>query len=849
MKAPFKKVLKNGLTVILQESRTAPVVSMNLCCKVGSRYEDPREAGMCHLIEHMIFKGTPTYPVGEIARRIEASGGDINAYTSFDETVFYVSMSSRYQEDAFRILIDAALHPLFDQEELTREKEVVVEEIARSEDSPAHQASEDLFQKAFSVHPYGLPIAGTRKSVRTISRTQLKSFYKKWYVGPNLIFVMVGDFDQDELFLTIRPYLEKFSSKSSPQKEIPQEPIQKRTRAVTRSMNIHGEYLAMGFHARELTHQDVPALDVLAHVLGGSESSRLDHAVRDKEELVSSIQASCFSPQEPCLFLIDAQLSSNNPKATVRAVMKEIDQLQLSQVTEAEISRAKANIVSARIYEKETVEGLCRKLGFFEIVAGDYAYEKKYYQKIQAVSKHDVQAVAKRYLQRQNLTLALCHPNKKKFSLSSQELLSCIRATPIKPQIMKRSTKDVHVCRLSNGVKLLIKQNNTVPLISMRAACLGGVRLETPRTNGLAHMLSETITKGTRCLSASEIAAEIDAISGSLSGFSGRNLIGLQGIFLSEKLEDGTRLFGEVLTQATFESDEVKKEKKRTLAAIRDEDDLPGRLVFKIFLEKLFTKHPYKFPLIGNQRSISSLKADHLKAYHHRCLDPKNLVVSVVGDAEPELMKDLLGERLASIAPRKGKSPRILPQSAPKKMVETIIQRSGIHQTHIVIGFLGSTFKSKDNYALDVLNAVLSGQGGRLFLELRDKQGLAYSVNSSNYEGIEPGFIAVYMGTDPHKRDIALSGMKKELELLTKKPISRAELSRAQRYLIGSFDLDLQRNQSVAALMAYDEVYGLGYHHYKDYANNIRKVSIQDVHRVAKKYLCLDRSVTSIVQP
>jgi len=532
MQQPTKIVLKNGLTLLLLENHSAPVISINLCCKVGSRYEGRRERGMCHLIEHMIFKGTPTYPVGEIARQVEASGGDINAYTSFDETVFYINMASHYKEAGIKILIDAALNPLFDEDELTREKEVVVEEISRSEDSPGHQVSEELFSAAFSKHPYGNPIAGTRASVRAIRRQDLVTFYKKWYVGENLIFVMAGDFNTKKVLPLLKKLLNPFPGKASPRHGIKDEPRQRQARSATCPMNITGYYLSIGFHTPELTHPDIPALDLLSHILAGGESSRLDQSLREEKGLVRHIESACYTPQDPCLFLIDAELNKGAPRPVIHGILQEIYQFYTEPVSPAELARAKINLKSAQIYERETVEGLSRKLGYFEIVAGDYQFEKNYYRGIETVTPEKIQEVARKYLKLDNMTVALCHPQKPPKKISRQQLIKGLPRPP-KQRVKKVAQKkhNIEVFRLPGGVKLLVKENHFVPLVSVRTASLGGIRYETPRNNGISHLITEALTKGTEHRSSIEIANQIEGMAGSLAGYAGRNLMGLKGSF------------------------------------------------------------------------------------------------------------------------------------------------------------------------------------------------------------------------------------------------------------------------------------------------------------------------------
>lgn len=850
MQQPTKYTLKNGLTVLLQESHSAPVISMNLCCKVGSRYEGPREGGMCHLIEHMIFKGTPTYPVGEIARQVEASGGDINAYTSFDETVFYINMASRYLDEGLKILADAALNPLFDAEELTREKEVVVEEISRAEDSPAQQVSEDLFRTAFTRHPYGRPIAGTRESVRAISRAELLSFYKKWYVGPNLILVIAGDFDTAKMRRHIQKLFGGFPAKNAPRVQSAKEPRQRKPRAFTRAMDIQGQYLALGYHTPELTHPDVPALDLLSHILGGSDSSRLDQEVKEETGLVRAIETACYTPEEPCLFLIEAELTGHRTEPVLQKILQEIHRLQSDSVSTAELARAKTALRSSLVYERETVQGLSRKIGYFEIVAGDYRFEETYYQGLEEVTPERIQEVAKRYLHNDGLNLVVSHPKKKGRQIKAGKLLRHV-PKPRAPKKVRRSERrhDTAVYRFPNGIRLFVKTNPLVPLVSIRTATLGGTRFESPRNNGLSHLIAEVLTKGTHHRSALEISSQIESMAGSLSGYMGRNISGLRSSFLSEKLDEGIHLFCDVMLNPSFLPEELDKEKKSTLSAIRDQEDHPARAGMKAFMKQLFRKHPYALSLLGTKTSVQSIKPQHLSKGYERWIHPKNLVISLVGDVVPEQIRELVGEKLEGL--ERGKLPTSKVQAAKplNKPSRLMIRKPGKKQAHIITGFLGSTVKSRDRFGLDVLNAVLSGQGGRLFIELRDKEGLAYSVSSSLYEGIEPGYFMVYMGTDPKNLDRALGGIERELEKITKQPISKEELSRAKRYLIGTYSLELQRNSSIGALMAYDEVYGLGFDDYLKYPEAIEKVSIGQVQAMAKKYIRLDQAVTVVVKP
>jgi len=221
-----KYELDNGLTVILEENHSSPVVAVNTWVKVGSACELEGEYGIAHVHEHMLFKGTKNRGVGEIAKIIESNGGDINAFTSFDETVYFVVIASRFVDTALDVLSDAVGNSLFDQGELDKELEVVLEEIRRGEDSPSRNLSEKLFSTAYEVHPYKRPIIGTSDSVRSFNREKIVNFYKKWYSPENMVLVIVGDFKINEIVPKIEDTFGKLINKETSDCKIHEEPKQ-----------------------------------------------------------------------------------------------------------------------------------------------------------------------------------------------------------------------------------------------------------------------------------------------------------------------------------------------------------------------------------------------------------------------------------------------------------------------------------------------------------------------------------------------------------------------------------------------------------------------------------------------
>ncbi len=393
-----------------------------------------------------------------------------------------------------------------------------------------------------------------------------------------------------------------------------------------------------------------------------------------------------------------------------------------------------------------------------------------------------------------------------------------------------------------------MKENRSNPIVTLQASFLGGVRFEEEAQNGINQLMAVMVTKGTERQSSLEIAKKVERMAGSLSGFSGYNSFGLTFTFLSQHFEEAFSLFTEVIKHPSFDKEEMEKRRRSILAAIRQQEDDLDRMVFKLFRKTLFEKHPYRMDTLGTIDSIQSLTEKDLKEYYWKIVVPENMVLTVVGDVETKQVV-LAAKKGFGDLKRGTFSPPSIPQESPlhKMRKSEIYQKK--EQAHFVLGFLGTTLQHKDRYALEVLDAALSGQGGRLFYELRDKESLAYALAFMASTNLDPGFIGVYMGTHPDKLETAIQGVLRELKKVKEEGLTEDEVERAKRYLIGNFEIGLQTNGAQANQMSLDELYGLGFDHYQRYSQEIQKVSKEDVHRVAKQYFNLEAYAIAIIRP
>lgn len=843
--------LENGLTVLVQEMRSAPVVAVQTWVGVGSADESPAEAGLAHLHEHMLFKGTERRKVGEIAQAIEGAGGEINAWTSFDQTVYHVVLASRFFQVGLDVLADAVQNSAFDPAELAREKEVVLEEIKRGEDQPSRTVTQELFRLAYQKHPYRNPVIGTRERVASFTRDDVTAFFKKWYVPDNVTLVIVGDVSAKHAIEEARRAFGGFRRSPVPKRHGLAESGQKRPRASVLRAPFEEAHFNFAVHIPAIAHKDVPALDLLASVLGQGESTRLLQNVKRQKGLVNDIYAYAYTPVAPGLLTVGATCAPGKTREALKQSLFETFRLTREEVLDDELAKARAVIESQSIFDRETAQGMARKLGFYQSVFGDLTFEQRYYDAIAKTTPRDLLDVAQRYLRADAVTSVVVLPEKSRAgaSLDKAACLALVAAeAKPRPARPRRETSEVQRIELPSGGTMLVRRDARVPLVAVRAVWAGGLRFETPRTNGVTNFLSEMLTQGTRHRSTDELAHEMDAMAGSLGGVMGRNSFGLRAELLAKHFDRGLELFVECLCEPGFHEADIERQRGLLLEEIRVQSDNPSGVAFRAFSKALYPKHPYRLHSLGEPEVVKRLHSGDFSRFYAKNYAPGRAVYSIVGDIDPDRAAERL-TRLLGAAPAAGPAPSAPLADPPLRRpvaVETVLEKK---QAHVVIGFRGATLRDKDRYALEVLSTILSGQGGRLFYELRDKRSLAYSVASFAVEGLEPGYFAVYMGTSPEKTTDAVKGIFEELGKTQESPVSVAELRRAQRYLVGANAISLQRLSARAATLSYDEVYGVGHNDSEKYPERVLAVTRDEILDVARRYLDPRHVAMSIVRP
>jgi len=845
-----KFTLENGLTVVLRENHSSPVVAVQVWVKAGSATEPEDRAGMSHILEHMAFKGTKRRGPGQIAREVEALGGEINAYTSFDQTVYHITISGRYLGNALDILADTLGNSVFDAEELAREKEVVLEELRMNEDNPGRVNGKAMFREAFRVHPYGRPVIGYDNTIRKTTRDDLVAYFTRYYSPGNMVLVIAGDVDPK----AARPLIEKAFLPLKTHESLPDrafaEPPQKETRVAIQERDAKRAYLDIGFHGPSIRDDDVFAWDLLADILGSGQTSRLYREVKDARGLVDSVSAYAYTPKDEGVLIVSATGAADKAKEALREILRQTFLLAAAPPQGKEIGRAKTSVESDFVYSLESVGSLARHVGFFEVSLGDAAFERKYLQKIRGVTAGDILAAARRYLKPENLTVAAVVPQGDSGLLSPEEVRQVAQEAyreAMKPAEDAGQRESVVKKTLENGIRVIIREDRTVPVVAVEAGFQGGLRGEEKGYGGVSTLTAEMLTKGTRERTAIEISEAVENMAADLSGFSGRNAFGLRAHMMSKDFTAGFRLFVESLRWPSFPAEELEKKRVEVLGRLKLQKDDMVRSVILLFLATHYGEHPYARNPLGTEESVGRITRKDLEHYYRRWTDPRNMVIAISGDIGTEEALSAVREAFGDF-PRSEEFVPIGPMPVPQeKGIRRGVEPGEKEQAHFVIGYTGARVTDPDHYALDVLGSALAGMGGRLFTNLRDKKSLAYSVTSFSSEQVDPGFFAVYMGTSAEKLDGAIADTLKEIEEVRAHGVSVEEFDRAKKWMVGRYEIGLQSNAAYADKMMYNELQGMGYEETFREPEKIEAVTLEEVNRAARKVLHTDRYTIAII--
>lgn len=826
--------LENGLTGLVKEDHAAPVVSIQIWVGSGSIHEGAYlGAGLSHYIEHMIFKGTPTRKPGEIARTIIGFGGELNAYTSLDRTVFHTDLPSTHWKEALATLADAVINPAFPESEWEKEKQVILREFSMGEDNPDRCLNELLFKTAYTLHPYRLPVIGLKELFKAMTREDIVRFYRLRYVPDNMVAVVVGDVNAAEAKAALVQAFAPLVRRPDPPVYIPAEPRQTAPRYLRQSGPYKISRLSVAFHTVPLDDTDTPALDLLAAVVGGSQSSSLVQEIKEQRQLVHSISASSFTLKDPGLFSIDASLDPRHETELLSALEESVTRWGEKPFPRSEIDKARRLMLVDQLSNLQGMHGQAASYAEGQLFMKDPRYAESYLARLQSVTPADLQAVARRYLRPENRVTVVLGPETAPAAGTPAAALN-------QPSTVTRLL-------LPQGIPLLVREDHRLPFVYVCAAFRGGVLNEDENTAGITALMAELLTRGTANRTALSIARSLETMGASLTPFSGYNSFGVQGRALSADAPALMEILFDCLSHPLFPTNEVEKQKTIQLAALESRTEQPMHLAADALNAIIFAGHPYRLPQEGTTSSVARLQPADVQTYWRRQLVSGNMTLALFGDITARQAQELVAKQAGCI-PRNPAAARLGALPAPH-LPARIEQREPREQCIVICGFPGVGILDPRRDALALLEAAMSGMSSHLFETVREKRGLAYYASTRQRLGVDCGVFTLYAGTRAEALPTVESLICEEINRVTTRGLEAEEVARARNMLVAEHQMRLQDNAQLAMTCALDDLLGLGYDHEFTLPRRIEAVTPESIRQAAVSILQTNRMAVSVVLP
>jgi zinc protease len=828
--------LSNGLNVLVQPDFTAPVVSIQFWCASGSIHETPwLGAGLSHLLEHLMFKGTPTRGNSQMAQQIQDLGGHLNAYTSFDRTVYHVDLPSDNALEALEILGDAVFNSTIPAEEYDKEMEVIRREFAMGRDNPDSELGRLIFQTAFNKHPYRHPVIGYLDLFNQLTREDVVAYYHERYAPQNLSLIVCGAVAPETIFARAAELLEKHPRHKMADLYIPHEPRQHQRRDLRREFPTQLSRVALCWPIGGFDHADTPALDLLAMLAGGARSSRLHQSCVEKLALAEQLDAFAYAPADHGLWGIEARCAPDKEEALLKEIGHQLLVFQEEAPNQKELDRAKRQSLLHQVHSQKTMSGKAASLGRGWLYQRDPHLSTRYHEHLQAVTPEQILTVARRYFHTDRENLVSLVPQAEKPSASS--LAREAPARPV-PQLIP----------LGGSRRSLYMPQHTLPLLSLRATLPGGLLTEAEGKDGIGRLAAHLLIKGTRHRNAEQLASDVEQLGGSLHSDAGNNSASLSLELLSPDWKPGLDLFLEMLTETAPTEAELQTEKRKQLSLIQAENDYPMAAARDLVRAALYPGHPYGRKNLGTVESIEGITLKEISAYQSSRLLNQELVFTVTGPTPPEDWRDLVSIAVGSLAvrdanPRKHGSVPILGEIV---RVEKIVSKE---QAVLHLAYPTVPVSHPDQVALAILDEALSDLGSRLFIRIREELGLAYFVGTSQFLGIEAGHFFFYLGTDPAKRKEIEAELLQEVANLARSGITAVEFARARAKMQSQDKLDQQNPSQIAYAASLDELFGLGYAYGQTRRDHVAAITLDEVNAIAAKYFSSPNYVLATVSP
>ncbi len=808
----------NGLTVLVQPDHAHPVVSVQFWVQTGSELEGKwLGAGLSHLVEHMVFKGTQKLSCVELAEAVQSVGGHWNAYTSETRTVFYINGPSDSWRSFVDILTQLVFYPTFPEEEFEREKEVIRREMAMYRDDPQDAAWKALIGTLYYRSPRRLPVLGEPAQFDRLRLCDLKQYHALRYVPNNVFVTVAGDVDPDEMFSFVEEKISDLSPGDVALPSLPKEAKQWGTRLFRTEFAQPTSTLMLAWRIPDANHPDAPALTVLAHILGTGRTAWLYEYFHDEEGIVHDISASLIPSQgEEGAFVIEADVEREKRDQYRDSLLNYMEKLPADRWVAA-LKRTCRQLEVARLSRLRTAEGRAQALGVAWFVSGNVHASEEWREALERLTPEDMMRVSATYLRRDCLCEVSVDP---------------LGSNPQQEKMISAETSDaMRTLRLENGLRVVLRPNKRLPEVCACVAFEAGAPSETAETAGINALMSECLMKGTTTRTAAELASVLEDLGGSIHAEVGNNTLTVRTHCLSPDLAVALDVLADVCINPTFPEELVKRERDAMLADVLDSLEDPSELAFRELKRQCYGEVSYGNPTDGSPESIPNLTRELLAEQKKRILCAENAALCLVGDfdcdeAESHIRHTLgamkRGRRICSVA------------TPPQRSSDRVLVRNK-EQTVIVAALPGVNVLSSEYRAVLLLNQWCRDMAGPIFSEIREKRGLAYYAASTVLFGVDAGNFCIYLGTSSEQCDAARRAVEETMQLLYETGMPEETLERVRAGALSAQAMAMQSPGRLCSAIAVDAVLGLPVDSVDRASEQIRGVSVKEVNQVMKR--------------
>lgn len=819
-----KQILDNGTTIVTKYMPDSSLVAIQIRVLSGLSNEGKYAgSGISHCLEHLIFAGTDSSTANEITKQIKAMGGIINGATGLDSAEYSITVPKENFDKALNLLSEMVMAPVFSDEEVAKEKDVILKEIKLGKDDPSSRNMELLFGQAYKDSVYRYPVIGYPERFSALTREDIMGYHKAAYSSDRIVVGIAGGVPSDKVLISAERIFSRFKRGTSwwPSGN-PEEPAQLEPQSASYPADVSIGYISIGFHTTSLYSPELYSGDVLSLLLGEGNDSRIYKRLVKEKQLLYSVSSINYTPRYPGLFIISGIGDPGKLEDAKKEIFAVIEELRTAKNIDEELAKAKNAVISEYYHAHEKVEDVASSLTTSQLMTGDPAFFEKYVDGVRDIGRDDVQAMIAKYMRPNNSTTAFLLPRG-------------YRAPKEAVPEEEASQDEEKSFTLDNGLRVYIKQRSRLPIVAVAFAVPGGLRSETEANNGISGITSSLLLKGAKKFKENDIVPAIEKMGGTISSFSGFNSMGIAMSLLSKDLSSAMNIFEAVIKDPTFPAEELEKSKSKALASLKEQESDIFESGMNQLRAVIYKDHPYGMNSLGSPESIKAFSRDDIIGFYKERAAPERAVLSIVGDVDIERTAAEITKRFGNWQAETAAIETEAVKPLKSKVVKDIKMRK--EQSLVLVGFDGVTISDERKYSLSMISSILSGSDGLLFYSLRQSEGLTYASGALSVPGVDGGYFALYAATTEANVDKVRKTVFDMIGKVAVGDITDEEIISAKSNLISQYETSMETNSSMAMATALDELYGLGFDNYKYIPGKISKVGREEIKNSAKVFL------------